>query len=359
MRWRRRGALSGAAAMAAVASVLGLLLAAAPPAAAHYLPRAGDDLHYTETIELDGGTGNYTGYTENTFINGSLSVRSVLPNGTENASYQSTTHWENNNGQAETYPSQGNFTFSALSFHYVQGTDNQTGYTDPYVWFFMNASLGVGATFYLLNSPFTVLSTNQSYPWSASPTGYVATLAATSTGSYQRNDVYGVFTASYTWQAYFDPATGYIVGYLYTEHDRDTAGDGFTWIDALSVTSASYPLTPATAPPPAASPSSSSALLPYVALGILAAAAVVAVVVVVVVRARRGRAHPLPAHAPGGSVPYAPAYAAPAPVNLTPSGQPAVQQVVLRETVKVNCRYCGTLIDTTATVCPVCGAPRS
>jgi RNA polymerase subunit RPABC4/transcription elongation factor Spt4 len=27
--------------------------------------------------------------------------------------------------------------------------------------------------------------------------------------------------------------------------------------------------------------------------------------------------------------------------------------------VKVPCRYCGTLMDSTATVCPKCGAPRT
>ncbi|HEV8049715.1 MAG TPA: zinc ribbon domain-containing protein [Thermoplasmata archaeon] len=27
--------------------------------------------------------------------------------------------------------------------------------------------------------------------------------------------------------------------------------------------------------------------------------------------------------------------------------------------MKVPCRYCGTLMDSTATVCPKCGAPRT
>jgi rubrerythrin len=44
---------------------------------------------------------------------------------------------------------------------------------------------------------------------------------------------------------------------------------------------------------------------------------------------------------------------------LTPSGQPAVQQIIIKETVKVNCRYCGSLIDSTAETCPFCGATRS
>lgn len=336
-----------------------LLLTALPAASAHYLPRAGDHLDYTETIVLDGGNGNYTGYNENTFINGSIAVASVLPNGTENASYQSSTHWMNNNGQSEKFPSVGTFTFSADTFHYVQGTDNQTGYTDPYVWFFMNSSLGRGATFYLLNTPFTVVSTNESHAGPGSPTGYVATIYALGNGSYQRNDVYGVFTATYSWAAYFDPSTGYIVGYVYTEHDTDAAGDGFTWVDTLSVTATSYPLTPTPPPAVGSGPSPGPADL---LLGAFVVVVVVGLLVVAVILLRSrsgGRARHLPAHSTPGSVPYAPSYAAPSPVNLTPSGQPAVQQVVIRETVKTNCRYCGTLIDTTATVCPVCGAPRT
>jgi hypothetical protein len=48
----------------------------------------------------------------------------------------------------------------------------------------------------------------------------------------------------------------------------------------------------------------------------------------------------------------------PPPIDLTPK-QPPVQQIVIKEVVKVKCPYCGALIDSTADVCPICGAPRT
>ena len=45
-------------------------------------------------------------------------------------------------------------------------------------------------------------------------------------------------------------------------------------------------------------------------------------------------------------------------IDLTPK-EPPVQQIVIKETVKVKCSYCDALIDSTAEVCPHCGAPRT
>jgi zinc-ribbon domain len=100
-------------------------------------------------------------------------------------------------------------------------------------------------------------------------------------------------------------------------------------------------------------------------VGIVVAVVFVILLVAVVVwllTRPRGRPRQLPQHAAAGNIgfgppppPYAYSGGAP-PINLIPSGQP-VPQVVLRETVKVQCRYCGTLIDVTDKVCPNCGAP--
>jgi hypothetical protein len=324
----------------------------------HYIPKAGDGFHYYETVVLNNGQGNYTGYTENTYVNGSIGVTGVLANGTESATYQNSNYWMDNQGDQQSWDSSGSFTFSAVTLLYVNGTDNQTGYTKPYVWFYMNNSLGTGQSFYLLNTQFTVVSTN--YAYDLVGPGYVATIYAQGTGSYQRNDDYGVFTATYTWQAYFDPSTGYMVGYVYTEHDSDGAGDGFTWTDTLYVTSTTYALTSTSAP----SSSTASTVSPWATL--LVVVVIVAVVILLVVwLAVRSRNRPkrLPQHAAPGNIgygappppPFTPMGSAP-PINLTPSGQP-VPQVVLRETVKVQCRYCGNLIDVTDKVCPNCGAP--
>ncbi len=339
-----------------VALLLGSLGAGAHPApAAHHLPAAGDRFAYSEVAVVGNGTGNYTGYQDGTFTNGSISVSGVLPNQTAAAYYSNNNSWRDNQGDAEHWSSSGSFTFSPVTFRYVSGTDNQTGYTRPYVWFYIDNTLGTGGRFVLLNTPMSVVTTNASFPVGVTSTGYARTLFGEGNGSYQRNDSYGLFTASYTWKAFFDPATGYIVGYVYTEQDRDASGNGFDLIDRLVVTSTSYPLTAAAAPPPPTSGSSSDLLL-YV---LLAVVVVVLVLIVVVVLARRSRRRSLPQHSAGGRVPYAPPPGGPPPpaIHLTPSDQPAVQQVVVREEVKVNCRYCGALVSPGTPTCPRCGAP--
>lgn len=337
--------------------LLPALLLVAPLAAAagvHYAPRSGDTFAYSERIQLTDGMGNYTGYSEDSSYAGSITVTSVQTNGTDAAAYQASGTFRDNQGHANPWSESGAFTFSATTFHYVQGTDNQSGYSNPYVWFYMDNTLGNGSTFYALNTQMTVVSTTYPFAQAASSTGYVRTIFAEGNSSYQRHDSYGIFTATVQWKAYFDPATGYVVGYVSTETDRDGAGDGFTVTDTLTDTHTSFALTPASAPPAPA------AEFPWETFALILGVALVLVVAIVVglllVRSRRGR---LPQH-PTAAVPGAlPTYAPPPPIDLIPRDQPPVQQVVLRETVKVPCRYCGTLIDSTATVCPKCGAPRT
>ncbi|HEV2317561.1 MAG TPA: hypothetical protein VGV89_08325 [Thermoplasmata archaeon] len=324
----------------------------------HYLPRTGDRFAYSETVSVTNGQGNYTGYTETGSYDGSISVTGVAPNGTVGANYQSSGTYRNSLGANYPWSESGSFTFSPSTYRYVQGTDNQTGYSNPYVWFYANSSLGAGATFFILNSQLTVVSTDAPFADSTSSTGYVTTIFAEGNGSYQRNDVYGRFSASYNWKSYFDPGTGYIVGYVYTEVDTDPSGDGFTWTDTVTDTSTSFALT-AHAAPAGGGGGSGPAGLYAVYIGV--AVVVVIVVVVAVLLARRRSAAPghLAQHPTMPSPGTLPTYAPPPPVDLIPRDQPAVQQVVVRETVKVPCQYCGTLMDSTATVCPRCGATRT
>ncbi len=345
-------------ALVAIVVLLGTL-GASGLAGAHYTPQPKDGFAYDETVALSDGVGNYTGYTESTRVNGSIAVTSVLGNGTESANYYYADDYSNDQGASQNWTSTGSFTFSAVTFRYVSGTDNQTGYTNPYVWFYMDNDLVPGQTFYLLNSEFTVVSTAYNFDLGTAAGGYVRTIYAEGNGSYQRDDAYGVFTATYNWKVYFDPSTGYVVGYVYTEQDMNqSVGAGFTWTDSLSVTQTSYPLTAGSAP---SGTSSSSGAFPWVTLAILLVVVVVVVVVLVALLARARRSRPLPKHSPTGQVSYAPPPMGPPPpgIHLNPSGQPAVQQIVIKETVKVNCKYCGALIDSTVENCPFCGAPRN
>jgi hypothetical protein len=340
---------------------LAVVLLSAPFAAAArpgFTPSGGDRFSYDETIALGSGTGNYTGYTEYTVTNGSLGVTAVASNGTESADYYNANAWSNNQGQSESWTSGGAFTFSAETYHYVDGTDNQTGYTDPYVWFFMDNALPVGGSFFVLNTPMNVLSTSYDFGLQTAAGSYVRTIFAEGNGSYERNDVYGVFTASYNWKSYFDPATGYIVGYVYTEVDSDGAGDGFTITDRLGVTQTTYPLAAESAPAGGSGGGTNNSDL--LVIGVVVVVVILVVLVIALAASRSRRRAPLPRHPAYGGVQYAPPPGGlPPPVNLTPGGQPAVQQIIVKETVKVNCRYCGALIDTTVDKCPFCGAART
>ena len=335
-----------------------------------YVPHPGDKFVYAETIEISSGTGNYSGYTETDDYTGSIAVTAVAANLTISASYEASGRWSNNQGKSGPWSESGTFSFSASTYHYVQGTDNQSGYVNPYTWFFMDNSLTQGQSFYLLNTPMNVVSTNYSFPMSSSSTGYVKTIFAEGNGSYVRNDPYGVFNANYNWKEYFDPSTGYVVGYLYTEQDSNAQGDGFTYTDTLTDSSTTFTLAP-TSPGTVTtnqSQGSSSDWLFIVAV-IIVLAVVIIVVIAVLLRRRSSQStstpsqpkmdRDIPRHSHAEVPSTIPTYGSPSPVRLIPSDQPAVQQIIIRETVKVPCSFCGTLIDSTDTSCPKCGAPRT
>jgi hypothetical protein len=316
--------------------------------AATYVPHQGDYFNYHEVENLGSGTGSYAGYTEQTVVDGKETMNSVDANGVVSDTYGYSYNWSNSSGSTETGSQSGAFTFSTDDFFYINGTDDQTRYVNPTVWFLMDNSISQGGTFTILNTEMTV--TSRSYNYYLSSQGKnVNTIFAQGASSYERNDNYGQFTATYTWKAYFDPTTGYIIGYEYVEHDTNPSGDGFTWTDNLYVTSTSYSLTAAVA-------GSSGA---PVNVDLIAAIVLVIVVIVILIIAlsRRSR-RSLPKHSsmqeysPPSQPPLAPQ------IDLTPK-QPAVQQIVIKEVVKVKCRYCGALIDSTAQTCPVCGAPRT
>lgn len=343
-----------------------------------YTPHKGDYFNYSETITVNNGGGSYSGYSDQTQVTGMEQTNSV--NGSiVSASYSYSYQYSNSQGVSSSTSMAGDYTWSSNNFTYVNGTDNQVGYAKPIgVWFAINTSLPVGASFAVLNTGFIVLSKNYSLQL---PTEgkYVQTIRAEGTGEYQRDDSYGVFNASYTWYEYFDPSTGYIVGYNYVEQDngqyQGQAGS-FTYTDNLYVTSTSYALTIGSAPPSSSSTTTTSAsssattaasgflgLGPYFGYIILLVAILFIVVIAVYIatRTRRRRDTSLPKHSPYTPPPTPPSTP---PSTATPSeskidlGSQPSQQVVIRDVAMVNCKYCGTLIPSTASVCPRCGAPR-
>jgi len=324
-----------------------------------YTPQKGDYFNYSETITVNNGQGSYTGYTDKTQITGTEEMNSVSGSNVA-SSYTYSAQYSNNQGSSTENSSSGNFTWSSSSFTYVSGTDDQVGYSKPtYVWFAMNPSLPVGGNFYVLNTQFTVMSKNYSLQLPTEGNQNVQTIQAQGAGEHQRNDDYGVFNATYTWNAYFDPSTGYIVGYNYVEQDtgqyQGQAGS-FTYTDALYVSATSYSLTPATALQSGSSSATSipvnvgasfAGLAPYLVVGV-----VILIALAIYAATRKRGKDSLPKHSP---------YVPPPAPSSTPweskvdLGSKPPEEVVIRDVAKVKCKYCGTLIPTTAETCTYCG----
>ncbi len=337
--------------------LIALAVAANANSVSAYAPQSGDSFNYSETTTVNNGQNSYSGYTDQTQTTGMEKMNSISGSNVS-TTYSYSSQFSNNQGLSFSNSSSGSYTWSTSSFTYVKGTDHQVGYTNPiYVWFDMNPSLPVGGTFYVLNTQFTVLSKNYSLQLPTEGNKYVQSIQTKGTGQYQRNDAYGLFTASYTWYEYFDPSTGYIIGYNYVEQDNGSyqgQAGSFTYTANLYVTSTSYNLAPAN-PPPVNPIDTLLALAPYLFFALTVV--VLSVVVVVYASKRRKRMDTIPEHPPGPAIlPSAP-FSTPLESGIDLGSKPP-PQVVIRDVAKVNCKYCGTLIPTTADTCPYCGAPR-
>jgi len=361
-------------------SMIASIASPANMSATRYIPKQGDHFSYYEVIILNNGAGNYTGYTEATYINGTYTISKVFTNGSVYVNYHTAWHYVNNTGANMNGGITSSFYYSYNSFLYTKGTDNQTGYTSPRVWFYINNTLSNQSSFFILNTQMTVVSTH--YPYKVE-NKYVYSIYTEGNGSYQRNDIYGIFTATYNWKSYYDPGTGYILGYVYTEQDSSN-GNGFTWIDTLAITNSSYPLSPASAPPAQSNNANGSSSYVWI-LAIVIIFILIIVFTIIYLKSNKNKIpkHSNPSYPPTQANPPMPPASPPVntpintpanptnasipqvnppnygqSINLTPPSQPAVQQIVIKEVVKVRCEYCGALIDSTAKVCPYCNAPR-
>jgi hypothetical protein len=320
---------------------------------AAFVPHQGDYFDYYEVVDVGSGSGDYDGYTDHTVVTGTETVNGVTQDGVVSAHFSYTWDFSGNDGTTDSGSSSGDFTFSSTTFRYVNGTDDQVGYVNPTVWFCMDTSIPEGASFYLLDTLMTVESKEYSY-FLQSEDRNVQAIFTHGAGSYQRNDDYGQFTATYNWEAYFDPLSGYIIGYFYTEEDSNPSAH-FTYTESLYITQASYQLQ-AGPPTPPTTPDFFAELMKYAFLIVIILVFAIVLIVYAVSRGRRK----LPKHSAQRPV-YAPPSETPPPlrkdIDLTPE-QARVQQIVVKEIVKVKCPYCGALIDSRLTNCPYCGAPR-
>ena len=347
---------------------------------------------YSEATIVANGVGSYLGYTDSTNTTGSIQTLSQSGN-VVTSHFQFQWFWADNQGDRNGSSDMGVFTWNSSSFRYLNATDDQVGYTNPRVWFAMPIGLAVGNSFYLLNTKMNVLSTN--YMLLLPNGSKIITVQTQGTGIYQRDDSYGVFNATYTYTSYYDPTSGFIVGYNYVEQDngiyQGVAGS-FTYSDNLFVTATSYTLSTTvvtSSQPPMTTPTiplttSSYSLPTSVNVGISSGDVVIAVGVIIVIvviialiaRGRKDDTQPPPsAPAPKPIPPSPPASAQQAPLPpVIPTGQPirfprpntSGQTIVVEKQIPVvKCPFCGTLVNLVdeegraATNCPHCGAPTN
>ena len=164
----------------------------------------------------------------------------------------------------------------------------------------MNNSLTSGNSFFLLNTKMNLVSTDYSYGPPTMSGKYFRTsvrrrerlLPAEQRLRHLRRSVAN-------WQSFFDPSTGYIVGYVYSETRPDGTTSGFTLTDSLAVTNTSYALTQAAAPPA----SSSGGGLTNLEIAIIAIVVLIVIIVVIyaVVSAARRRIGSSPSTRPEGA----------------------------------------------------------
>ena len=209
------------------------------------LPAAGQWFEYNYDIYLDSGQGNYSGYTETTTEHYRYQIESVVGDnvtvlGNGNWAYSDSMGHSSQGGWTET------FSFSDVTREYLHGFDvNGTfagqPYRSPTVWFWVPTPLSTGQTLQILDENYSVKSLSATVWLGSIPLPRLG-MELESSGSFLRNDNYGLFSATWDDQYFYDAQTGLIIAEIYTEHDADSAGDGFQWRELASVTSSSYPI---------------------------------------------------------------------------------------------------------------------
>jgi GNAT superfamily N-acetyltransferase len=214
------------------------LLSAAPAVAG--TPSTGDFFEFDQTSKVNNGNGAYFGYEETTQSHYRYTVSSVSPT---QATVQATGSWTFSNSTGASYPGSDSYTpvFSLSTRVYIAGYDVHVA--DPAnatVWFWISLPVSLGQVIQVLDEDLTVQSLSATYWIGAVPH---SAILLEGKGAYTRNDVYGVYTATYADQYYYDPNTGFIVAEQYTEQDEGTwqgQPASFTNSTSLAVTASSY-----------------------------------------------------------------------------------------------------------------------
>lgn len=201
-------------------------------------PQPNDFFEFDQRTSVDSGAGNYTGYSEVTQSHYRYSIQSVSG---DTVTVLGTGSWTYTNtlGQSETGGESYHPVFSLSNRSYLSGIDVVViDRTAAKIWFWIPVPVTVGQSLYVLDEPMTVQSLSATFWIGAVPH---SAILLEGRGQYDRYDVYGKFTATYSDKYYFDPNTGFVVGEQYTEQDTD-GYNGFTNTTSLTVTASSYPV---------------------------------------------------------------------------------------------------------------------
>ena len=219
----------------AIALVLPLIAASIASAAT---PQTGDHFEYDFNTFVDQGKLAYDGYSDSMHSHYRYSVESAAGDtvtmlGTGSWSYQ------DSNGLVLSGSDTYHPVFSVTSRQYLSGIDvNLTG--PAWVWFWIPTNVTVGQVVYVLDEPLTVASLSATVWLGAVPHSAVLLQGS---GSYTRNDEYGVYTAEYQDLYYYDRDTGFVISEQYTEQDVGSwQGNpaSFRYRAEMSVTASSY-----------------------------------------------------------------------------------------------------------------------
>jgi len=200
-------------AVALVAFIVFILVP--PPAAAPFPSDPGDWFEYDFNTYTDQGEGDYSGYWDEMKSHSRYEIMEVDG---DNVTVHRTGSWSfrASDGASDGATFDSVFYFNLTSRLYNGPYDVDGVYVDPIIWFWVSPPLANGQIAPILDDTFTVRAADDTI-WF----GLVPKSAARleSTGTYERDDAYGRFTATYTDRYWFDRETGFIVGELYEERD--------------------------------------------------------------------------------------------------------------------------------------------
>src|SRR3989442_1053295 len=202
--------------------------------AAGAAPRTADFFEYNYNTYVDQGTDYYFGYSDKMISHARYTVQSVSG---DLATVHGLGSWtfDGSDGTHQSGVTDVTPVFSVSTRRYVSGIDVNAS-ANATVWFWVSMPLAQGQTLRILDDVFTVISTDATV-WNGIIPHRTVQLQAS--GTYTRDDAYGIFAATYTDRYYFDPDSGYVVAESYEERDTNPSAS-FRFRAEISLTASSY-----------------------------------------------------------------------------------------------------------------------